>query len=165
MGCFSLKDLLFHDDDITETVVKGITGDFPLRFYGSERVSAVMKSCAQYPHHLDSGIISKLSKKISLHFSREEENAGTEDANSPVCYAGSSEVTDDFKVETYPSYFSEINVLDYTCGILQDRLEKGRKTQFAEGDITLIPFPSSQVEFWKWVKKGEAMRKQWFAGE
>lgn len=158
---FTLKDLLFHNENNSETLVKGIMKGFPSRFYESETISTLLKNCSQSSHHLNSDIIRILSKKIGLHFGGEEGYAGAEDPNSPVCYAGSSEVSDDFKIEQPPQSFSELDVLDYACGFLGSNLSADE--QATAGDQMQIPYPSCQVDFWKCVAEGRTMREKYFS--
>lgn len=159
---YSVNDLLFPNEKDSTSFEVAIASNFPAQLYKSEIVISIIGHQTAEVQHLNTAIINRISKKMRLHFSRQGKN-DLEDSSSPVCYAGSSEVIDDFKMEVFPQSFSEINVLDYTCGVLWDKLKWKSNAYLTINDLSNVPYPLSQVSFWKWVKEGETLRKQYAA--
>ena len=103
-------------------------------------------------------IINQIAKKLSLHFNDEKEYSNQEN-NSPVCYANSKEVSEDFKMEVYPQSFARIDIFDYIYAILNSAKYKQKYQDELKKDFPVVPFPKNQIIFWKLATLGKNLRK------
>lgn len=118
----------------------------------------VHKINAPKTSNLNPEIINQIAKKLSLHFNDETEYSAQEN-NSPVCYANSKEVSEDFKMEVYPQSFARIDILDYIYAILNSGKYKQKYQDELKKDFPVVPFPKNQIVFWKMVAFGKKLRK------
>lgn len=108
----------------------------------------------------NTNIIKIFSQKISLHFAGTENDLADE-STSPVCFADSGEVRDEFKIEILPQSFTGKDILDYACSILSNKLQDAGDTIESMPGTFLIPYPKNQIIFWQEAEKGRAIRKQY----
>ncbi len=118
------------------------------------------KKNASKTSNLHPEIISQIAKKLSLHFNDEVEY--TQENNSPVCYASSMEVSEDFKIEVFPQSFTPIDILDYLYAIFYSGKFKQKYKNELKKDFPVVPFPKNQIIFWKLVAWGNELRKLHF---
>lgn len=130
-------------------------------FYNDPVVRSVLVQSTDHSG-LNPVICAKFSKVMGLRLAGQPGESEQENA-SAVCYANSEEVTDAFKIELPPESFSEVDVLDYVCGILNEKAEKGSKEIQEDMTGIEIPYPSCQVGFWKWAADGSIIRKKYFS--
>ncbi|MEO6684025.1 MAG: type ISP restriction/modification enzyme, partial [Ginsengibacter sp.] len=102
--------------------------------------------------------LDKISKKISLQFKDNNESNGFESA-SPVCYANSSEVNEEFKTKVYPQEFTPIDLLDYIYGNLYSPSYLKENKDLLKSGFLKIPLPKNQIEFWKLAEIGKQLRQ------
>lgn len=107
--------------------------------------------------NLNPEIVNQLEQKLGLRYSTEL-SAENENA-SPVCYANSSEVTEDFKVELPPQMFTPIDILDYICAVLYSPFYSEKSNELLKMDFPIVPYPKSQFVFWKLVKSSAELRQ------
>lgn len=107
--------------------------------------------------NLNSEIVNRIAKKLSLRFTGEKEE-DIQENSSPVCYANSDEVSDDFKIELLPLIFSPIDILDYIYAILYSSAYRKKYKELLKEDFPPIPYPKSQITFWQLVKLGKELR-------
>jgi predicted helicase len=108
--------------------------------------------------NLNSEIAGRIAKKLGLRFASEKEE-DIQENSSPVCYANSDEVTEDFKIELPPLTFAPIDILDYIYAILYSSTYREKYKEFFKEDFPQIPYPKSQFTFWQLVKLGKELRQ------
>lgn len=109
--------------------------------------------------NLNPEIINQIAKKLSLPFIDDQEEFTNQQNNSPVCYANSGEISEEFKLEVFPQSFAPIDVLDYIYAILHsDKFHQDYKEKFKK-DFPVVPFPKNQIHFWKLADLGKKLRK------
>lgn len=108
--------------------------------------------------NLNQEIISQLAKKLALPFTTEKEERNQENA-SPVCYANSEEISEDFKIDLPPQSFAPIDLLDYMYAILHSPAYNETYKTLVEKDFPVIPYPRNQFLFWKLARLGAELRK------
>lgn len=113
---------------------------------------------SQKTSNLNPGIASRMAQKLGLHFINEKEEDIPENS-SPVCYANSDEVTEEFKIELPRQTFAAIDVLDYIYAILYSSTYRGKYREGFKVDVLKIPYPKNQFTFWQLVKLGKELRQ------
>ena len=103
--------------------------------------------------NLNREIVSQITTKLSLPFTQEKENNEPENA-SPVCYANSEEVSEDFKIDLPPQSFTPIDLLNYMYAILYSPAYSEKYQTSLEKDFPVIPYPKNQFIFWKLARLG-----------
>lgn len=110
--------------------------------------------------NLNPEIINSLSQKLGLRFSLDDQNPEEDnETTSPVCYANSEEISDDFKMEILPRSFASVDILNYIYAVLFSHNYKDRHDDFLKTDAPGLPYPNNQFEFWRLVKLGGELRK------
>ncbi|MEO6134773.1 MAG: type ISP restriction/modification enzyme [Ginsengibacter sp.] len=109
---------------------------------------------------LGSDVVEDLATHLALAFSDEkEENADERGNASTVCYADSDEVSEDFKIETFPTSFSAADIFYYIYAVLfSSRNINGHEKLNHEVPFELL-FPKNQIAFWNLVKLGRELRQ------
>ena len=107
---------------------------------------------------LNSEIAGRIAQKLGLRFTSENEDEIQENS-SPVCYANSDEVSDDFKIELPPLTFTAIDILDYIYAILYSSTYRKKYKELLNVNFPSIPYPKSQFTFWQLVKLGKELRQ------
>lgn len=102
--------------------------------------------------------LTSISKKLALKFTPSNKSQKKENA-SPVCYANSEEVREDFKPDLPPQSFSPIDLLNYIYAVLYSPTQSEIFKTSWTGDFPLIPYPKNQINFWKLTKLGDELRK------
>lgn len=108
--------------------------------------------------NLNPEVVNQLAQKLGLRYTTslspeiENENA------SPVCYANSPEVTEDFKIELPPQTFAPIDILDYIYAVLYSPAYRKKYNELLKENFPEVPYPESQFLFWKLVKSGAELR-------
>lgn len=102
--------------------------------------------------------VDLFSKKLGLPLKDDPEDAEQEN-NSPVCYAKSEEVSEEYKMEDYPQFFLPIDFLDYIYAILYSPKYKEKYGEDLKKDFPLVPLPKNQIQFWKLKALGKNLRK------
>ena len=108
--------------------------------------------------NLSPEIVSRIARKLGLRFTGEKEE-DIQENSSPVCYANSDEVSDDFKIELLPLTFAPINILDYIYAILYSSAYRKKYKELLKEDFPKILYPKSQFIFWQLVKLGKELRQ------
>ena len=131
---------------------------FPL--YLNDEIKTKENDVINAPGHLNLNqeIISQVAKKLSLPFTLEKEERNQENA-SPVCYANSEEISEDFKIDLPPQSFAPIDLLDYMYAILYSPAYNEKYQTSLEKDFPVIPYPKNQFIFWKLARLGAELRK------
>lgn len=98
---------------------------------------------------LSSEIIKNFTRQLQIPFEASEaiENS------SPVCFAQSHEVRNDYFPKPLPTVFYTKNILEYVVGILYSR----------SNTAITIPYPTHQHHFWEMVDAGQQYLKQHFS--
>ena len=131
---------------------------FPLYLNHENKIKQINKTNAPATSNLNPEIIHQIAKKLSLPFI--DGNEGTnEENNSPVCYANSKEVSEDFKIEVFPQSFASMDILDYIYAVLHSGKFKENYKEELKKDFPVVPFPKNQIIFWKLVALGKNLRK------
>jgi predicted helicase len=107
--------------------------------------------------NLNPEIVSHIAKKLGLPFTGEEEDIP--ENSSPVCYANSDEVTEEFRIELPRQTFAAIDILDYVYAILYSSAYREKYKELFKRDFPQIPYPKSQFIFWQLVKLGKELRQ------
>ncbi len=107
--------------------------------------------------NLNPEIVSHIAKKLGLPFTGEEEDV--RENSSPVCYANSDEVTEEFRIELPRQTFAAIDILDYVYAILYSSTYREKYKELFKRDFPQIPYPKSQFIFWQLVKLGKELRQ------
>lgn len=107
--------------------------------------------------NLNPEIINQFAQKLGLRFRKEREEDVQENA-SPVCYANSDEVSEDFKIEILPLTFAPIDILDYIYAVLHSRTYREKYKEGLKIDFP-VPYPKDQKTFWQFVKLGGELRR------
>jgi len=159
---FDLKDLFVNESANDRSSLSPLPKEEPDHFslYFFERYYE-RKSINQSPQRLpkfNPEIINQISQKLGLRFTNEKEEDEQENA-SPVCYANSDEVSDDFKIEILPLTFSPIDILDYIYAVLYSPTYRKRYKEFLKIDFPRVPYPTNQRVFWQLVKLGGELRQ------
>lgn len=111
-------------------------------------------------NYLNAEFVKRISEKVGLRFVDEnEKGADIEENASPVCYANSDEVSDDFKLEILPLTFTAIDILDYINAILHSSNFQKENKEFLKIDFLKVPYPPENRTFWKLVNLGKELRK------
>ncbi len=106
-------------------------------------------------NYLNTPIVKRIAEKLGLRFVDESEKEEEIEENaSPVCYANSDEVSDDFKMELYPLIFTGIDILDYINAVFHSSNFQKENIEFLK-----IPFPPESSTFWKLVNLGKELRE------
>ena len=107
--------------------------------------------------NLNPEIVTDISKRLALRFTSEKESLNQENA-SPVCYANSEEVSDDFKIDLPPQSFAPIDLFDYLYAVLNSPAYQEKLKALLIKDFPVIPYPKNQITFWKLVRLGKELR-------
>lgn len=131
---------------------------FPLYLNQENRLKPIDKINEQTTSNLNQEIVNQFAKKLSLHFNDESEYTNQEN-NSPVCYANSEEVSEDFRMDIFPSSFAPIDLLDYVYAILHSGKFNEKYNEELRKEFPVVPIPKNQIIFWKLVTLGKNLRK------
>lgn len=131
---------------------------FPL--YLNDEIETKETDNITTPRHLNLNqeMVSQISNKLSLPFTLEKEETDQENT-SPVCYANSEEVSEDFKIELPPESFAPVDILDYVYAILHSPAYNEKYRTSLEKDFPVIPYPRNQFLFWNLARQGAELRK------
>ncbi len=151
---FALKDLL--KNDAVNVDISSISNLQTLlsQLIKTELVREIFSGSSEPFQHLNPEIINKFTDKTALHPSNAESDLRGENASS-VCYAESSEVRDEFKIDLPPQHFTEKDILNYVFGAILENINSEKDMDSAD-TMLMIPYPRSQYSFWKMANKGEA---------
>ena len=127
-------------------------------FYPEIGLERANDRTSQKPLNLNPEIVRRIEKKLGLRFANGKEENIPESA-SPVCYANSEEVTEEFKIELPPQTFATIDILDYVYAILSSSKYRGKYQGSLNVNSLQIPYPKSQFIFWQLVKLGKELRQ------
>ena len=136
---------------------KGIPSEFPLYLYPETNTQQTIGQTTKRTPNLKPEIVNQIAQKLGLKFTNEKEEDIRENA-SPVCYANSDEVREEFKIETQPQSFALIDILDYIYAILYSPTYKEKYKEFLKIDFPRVPYPADKKTFWELVKLGGELR-------
>lgn len=157
---FTLRELLSFNKDSDNDFESKDFEDFFHAFYNGETVRRIIHGAPVSGQNLNPVILRQVIKLTGLHFADSESDIENESASS-VCYAGSSEVREEFQLEILPQNFTETDLLDYACGtILKSMNQAGNKERAVRPDVLTIPYPKSQINFWQLAKMGKEWREK-----
>lgn len=108
---------------------------------------------------LNPELVRQIAQKLGLRFTTGLEDEASDENASPVCYANSSEVTQEFRIELPPQTFKPVDLLHYIYAVLYSPAYRGKYREVSKTDFPEIPYPLSQFSFWKLVKLGGELRK------
>ena len=132
---------------------------FPLYLYPAKNDQQTINTTSGTPN-LNTEIVNQIAQVLYLRFISEKED--TEDIAenySPVCYATSSEVEEEFMVSEPPQTFAPIDILDYIYAILHSPTYREKYKEFLKIDFPRVPYPDDASTFWKLVKLGGELRQ------
>jgi len=130
---------------------------FPLYLYPD---SNDQQTSNERTPNLNPEIINQITEKLDLIFTitNEKEENIPENA-SPVCYANSDEVTEEFKIEIPTQSFAPIDILDYIYAVLHSPTYREKYKEFLKIDFPRVPYPADKKTFWELVKLGGELRQ------
>jgi len=159
---FNLQDIFVPQSVSNESFVSLQTNDaayhFPFYLFDSLNAQQSINQSPQRLSNLNPEIVNQFAQKLGLRFTNEKEEDFLENA-SPVCYANSDEVSDDFKIEILPLMFAPIDILDYIYAVLHSPAYREKYKEFLKIDFPRVPYPKSQKIFWQLVKLGGELRQ------
>ena len=82
---------------------------------GSQKAS---DQATQKKPDLNPELVSQIRKKLGLRFIIGVEDDASEENASPVCYANTSEVIEEFRIELPPQTFKPVDILNYVYAVL-----------------------------------------------
>jgi len=103
--------------------------------------------------NLNPEIVNRIAQKSGLRFTNKKDKDIHENA-SPVCYAASNEVREEFKIEIRPETFEPVDILDYVYAVLHSPTYKG-----SYQETMRVPYPKDTTIFWQLVKLGKELRQ------
>ncbi|MEO7315828.1 MAG: type ISP restriction/modification enzyme [Ginsengibacter sp.] len=131
---------------------------FPLYIHHENSMNQMDKINAPKTSNLNPEIVKQIAQKLFLHFDNEKEYTN-QNNNSPVCYANSAEVSEDFKIDAFPQSFAPINIFDYVYAVLNSGKYTQKNKDQLKKDFPIIPLPKNQIIFWKLITLGKELRK------
>ena len=131
---------------------------FPLYVHHENMINHLDKINTAGTSNLNPNMVDQFAKKLGLPFKHDPEDAEQEN-NSPVCYANSEEISEEFKIEKFPQSFYPIDLLDYIYAVLYSPKYKEKYQDELKKDFPIVPFPRNQINFWKLKTLGAALRK------
>jgi predicted helicase len=139
---------------------KEISFVFPLYLYPENKGQQSTDQSSTRTPNLNSEIVNQIARNLGLRFTNEKEELEDIPENaSPVCYANSDEVTEDFKIEKPTPTFAPIDILDYIYAVLHSPTYREKYKEFLKIDFPRVPYPEDTTTFWKLVKLGGELRQ------
>lgn len=132
----------------------------PFYLYLEMHLRQINSPSSQKTYDLNPEITNQFSKKLSLFFTNEKEEIILENA-SPVCYATSDEVSEDFKIELPPLSFSSVDILDYVYAQIHSSMYKKKYKRLSKIYPGIL-YPHDQNTFWRFVKMGAELKQLHF---
>jgi len=159
---FNLQDIFVPQSVNNKSSASLQTNDaayhFPFYLFDGLNGHQSINQSHQRLSNLNPEIINQFAQKLGLRFTNEKEEDVQENA-SPVCYANSDEVSDDFKIEILPLTFAPIDILDYIYAVLHSPAYREKYKEFLKIDFPGVPYPKDQKTFWQLVKLGAELRQ------
>lgn len=131
---------------------------FPLYLYTDNIQQTSNQIFPKRIPNLNREIINQIAGKLGLRFTNEKEDDILENA-SPVCYATSREVREEFMLAEPPQTFAPIDILDYIYAVLYSPTYREKYKEFLKIDFPRAPYPKNQFTFWQLVKLGAELRQ------
>lgn len=128
-------------------------------FYAQIGSPKTTDQATQITRDLNPELVSQIGQKLGLRFTTGLEDDVSDENASPVCYANSSEVTAEFRIELPPQTFKPVDLLDYIYAVLYSPAYREKYRDVSKTDFPVVPYPLSQFSFWKLVKLGGELRK------
>ncbi|SFS59303.1 type ISP restriction/modification enzyme [Lutibacter maritimus] len=125
-----------------------ITSLFPLYLYPETNNQQLTTTKTERVPNLNHEIVNQLAKTLGLTFTPEKET------ESNVCFANSSEVTNNFKTT-----FAPIDILDYIYAVLHSPTYREKYKEFLKIDFPRVPYPKNAETFWQLVNLGGELRQ------
>ncbi|MEO6812824.1 MAG: type ISP restriction/modification enzyme, partial [Ginsengibacter sp.] len=133
---------------------------FPLYLYREIEDKLYIGTSITRTPNLNPEIVNQIARNLGLRFTNEKEELEDIPENaSPVCYANSDEVTEDFKIEKPTPTFAPIDILDYIYAVLHSPTYREKYKEFLKIDFPRVPYPEDTTTFWKLVKLGGELRQ------
>lgn len=128
-------------------------------FYPQIGVRKTSDQFTQTTRDLNPEVVSQIRQKLGLRFIIGDEDDVSDENASPVCYANSSEVTQEFRIELPPQSFKPVDLLNYIYAVFYSPAYREKYKDVSKTDFPEVPYPLSQFSFWKLVKLGDELRK------
>ena len=133
------------------TTITSLDGNygFPLYLYPAETNNQQLTTTkTERVPNLNQEIVQQLAKTLGLTFTPEKET------ESNVCFANSSEITNNFKTT-----FAPIDILDYIYAVLHSPTYREKYKEFLKIDFPRVPYPTNTNTFWQLVNLGGELRQ------
>jgi very-short-patch-repair endonuclease len=132
------------------TTITSLDGNygFPLYLYPETNNQQLTTTKTERVPNLNQEIVNQLAKTLGLTFTPEKET------ESNVCFANSSEVTNNFKTT-----FAPIDILDYIYAVLHSPTYREKYKEFLKIDFPRVPYPTNTNTFWQLVNLGGELRQ------
>lgn len=159
---FNLQDVFVPQSVSNKNSVSLQTNDaayhFPFYLFDSLNAQQNINQSHQRLSNLNPEIVNQFAQKLGLRFTDEKEE-GIQENTSPVCYANSDEVSEDFKIEILPLTFAPLDILDYIYAVLHSPTYREKYGEFSKMDSPIVPYPKNQRTFWNLIKLGDELRQ------
>jgi predicted helicase len=149
--------------DINYTGTAGQFGaglTFPLYLYPETKTQQRIEQKVERIPNLNPEIVNQIAQKLGLRFTNEKaELEDIPESASPVCYATSSEVREEFMISEPSHTFAPIDILDYIYAVLHSPTYREKYKEFLKIDFPRVPYPSDTTTFWQLVALGGGLRQ------